>query len=193
MAKYTVIAETGAKLVEMLQTHLVPEVLSGPNEIGLRSPEDRGDVSLGVFLYDIQESEEIHNIGTLAIGRDRQSKGPIFLSLYYMITAYSAGDVKFRLSQEEKILGKVIQVFHDYAVIPITSISDEQSGGINLQIHLLRLSIDEKSKIWNFPNASHKLSLFYRVTPVAIDAALSHAITRVTQVDINTTNLSRED
>ena len=36
MAKYTVIADTGERLVEILQKSLVPEVLNNPNEIGVR-------------------------------------------------------------------------------------------------------------------------------------------------------------
>ncbi len=184
MAKYTVIADTGEKLVEILQKNLVPEVLNNPNEIGLRSPEDKGDVSLGIFLYDVKESEEIRQRGNVLI-RDRITKAPLYLTLYYMITAYSSGDVKFRLAQEQRILGRVLQTFHDYPVIPLAEVDKDQTSGTELHIHLMRMTVDEKSRLWNFPNVGNRLSLFYRVSPVTIDSALSDAAKRVTDVDIN--------
>lgn len=184
MAKYTVITDTSEKLVEILQRNLVPEVLNSPNEIGLRSPEDKGDVSLGIFLYDIKESEEIRQRGNVLI-RDRITKAPLYLTLYYMITAYSNGDVKFRLAQEQRILGRVLQTFHDYPVIPLEEVDKEQTSGTDLHIHFMRMTVDEKARIWNFPNVGNRLSLFYRVSPVTIDSALSDGVTRVTDVDIN--------
>lgn len=191
MANYTVIADTGEKLVEMLQKQLVPGVLNHPNEIGLRSPEDRGDVSLGLFLYDVKESEEIRQQGNVLI-RDRVARAPLYLTLYYMVTAYSSGDVKFRLAQEQRILGRVLQVFHDHPVIPLAEVDKDRSSGTDLHIQLLRMTVDEKSRIWNFPNVGSRLSLFYRVSPVTIDPALSDAVTRVTDVDINVETMTGE-
>lgn len=184
MAKYTVIADTGERLIEILRKNLVPEVLNNPNEIGLRSPEDRGDVSLGLFLYDVKESEEIRQRGNVLI-RDRITKAPLYLTLYYMITAYSSGDAKFRLAQEQRILGRVLQTFHDYPVIPLEEVDKDQTSGTDLHIHLMRMTVDEKSRLWNFPNVGNRLSLFYRVSPVTIDSALSDEAKRVTDVDIN--------
>lgn len=185
MGKYTIIADTGQKLVEVLQRELVPEVIKNVNEIGLRSPEEHGDVSLGLFLYDVKESEEVRQAGVAVVSRDKISRPPIYLSLYYMLTAYSTGDAKYRLSQEEKILGRVIQVFHDYPVIPLEEIDQEGKSGTDIHISMVKMTMDEKARIWNFPNVGNRLSLFYKVTPVSIDSSLEGSITRVTDVDIN--------
>lgn len=185
MGKYTIIADTGQKLVELLQREMVPDVVKNVNEIGLRSPEDHGDVSLGLFLYDVKESEEIRQAGVAIMNRDTISRPPIYLSLYYMITAYSNGDAKYRISQEEKILGKVIQVFHDHPVIPLEEIDTERKTGTDIHISMVKMTMDEKARIWNFPNVGNRLSLFYKVTPVSIDSLLESSITRVTDVDIN--------
>ena len=56
MGRHTIIADTGKRLVEILQEALVPGLIQNAAEIGLRSPEDRGDVSLGLFLYDVRLS-----------------------------------------------------------------------------------------------------------------------------------------
>lgn len=189
MAKYTVIADTSEKLVEILQRHMVPKMVPSANEIGLRSPQERGDVSLGLYLYDVRESEDIYQKGPVVDYRNRQSIPPVFLDLYYMVTAYSGGDVKFRMSQEEKLLGGVIRVFRDYPSIPLEEIDADRVSGVDLRIQLLRLSMDEKSKIWNFPGTESRLSLFYRVSPVTIDSSLSREIFRVTQVDMDVRQL----
>ena len=134
MGKYTMIADVGERLTQVLQRELVPEVIPNPNEIGLRSPAEHGDVSLGLFLYDVRLSEEISQPGLAVIRNERIQKIPVYLPLYYMVTAYSSGDVKYRLAQEERILGKVIQTFHDYPVIPLGEVDAEKISGIKYDI-----------------------------------------------------------
>lgn len=189
MGKYTIIADTGKYLVELLQKELVPEVISNPDGIGLRSPEEHGDLSLGLFLYDVRESEEVRQQGTAMVRNEKIMKVPVYLNLYYMITAYFDGDIKYRLMQEEKILGKVIQTFHDHPVLPLAEVDPEGVSGVNLQVQMLRMSVEEKSKIWSFPNMGNRLSLYYKVSPVAIDSGVSKKITRVTDLDINVSHV----
>ena len=114
MGNYTMIADTGKRLVEMLQQALCPELIKNADEIGLRSPEDKGDVSLGLFLYDVRQSEEVFQQSNVVVQEQnmvtRISRPPIYLSLYYMITPYAKGDVMYRLYQEEQILGRAIQL-----------------------------------------------------------------------------------
>lgn len=184
MGRYTIIADTGNCLVERLRGVMVPDLIQNMGEIGLRSPEDRGDTSLGLFLYDIRPSEEIYQ-NRAVVTNDRISRPPVFLSLSYMITAYAQGDVQYRLLQEERILGRVIQYFHDNPIIPLEEVDPQMTSGTELHIQMLKLDVDEKSRIWNFPNVGNRLSLFYKVSPVAIDSEISRKVTRVTDLDIN--------
>lgn len=184
MGKYTIIADTGNCLVERLRGALVPDLIQNAGEIGLRSPEDRGDTSLGLFLYDVRPSEEVYQ-RTPVVTRDKIAKPPMLLSLSYMITAYSQGDIQYRLAQEERILGRVIQYFYDNPVIPLEEVDPQLTSGMELHISMLKLEYDEKSRIWNFPNVGNRLSLFYKVSPVSIDSEIQKAITRVTDLDIN--------
>ena len=69
---------------------------------------------------------------------------------------------------------------------PVIFLEDaEAAGAARLHIQLQKPDMDEKSKIWNFPNMGSRLSLFYKVSPVAIDSGVSRTATRVTDVDIN--------
>ncbi len=190
MGRYTMIADVGEKLVSILQRELVPAVLPNPNEVGLCSPEDHGDISLGLFLYDVKESEEVRQQGAAVIKKEKLMKPPIYLNLYYMITAYSGGDIRYKLTQEQRILGKVMQTFYDYPMIPLEEVDKDAVNGMDLRIQMQKISIDEKSRIWNFPNVGNKLSLFYKVSPVAIESELTSDMTRVTDLDITVTNIT---
>ncbi len=190
MGRYTIIADVGEKLVSILQRELVPAVLPNPNEVGLCSPEDHGDISLGLFLYDVKESEEVRQQGAAVIKKEKLMKPPIYLNLYYMITAYSGGDIRYKLTQEQRILGKVMQTFYDYPLIPLEEVDKDAVNGMDLRIQMQKISIDEKSRIWNFPNVGNKLSLFYKVSPVAIESELTSDMTRVTDLDITVTNMT---
>lgn len=190
MGRYTIIADVGEKLVSILQRELVPVVLPNPNEVGLCSPEDHGDISLGLFLYDVKESEEVRQQGAAVIKKEKLMKPPIYLNLYYMITAYSGGDIRYKLTQEQRILGKVMQTFYDYPMIPLEEVDKDAVNGMDLRIQMQKISIDEKSRIWNFPNVGNKLSLFYKVSPVAIESELTSDMTRVTDLDITVTNMT---
>lgn len=190
MGRYTMIADVGEKMVSILQRELVPAVLPNPNEVGLCSPEDHGDISLGLFLYDVKESEEVRQQGAAVIKKEKLMKPPIYLNLYYMITAYSGGDIRYKLTQEQRILGKVMQTFYDYPMIPLEEVDKDAVNGMDLRIQMQKISIDEKSRIWNFPNVGNKLSLFYKVSPVAIESELTSDMTRVTDLDITVTNIA---
>lgn len=191
MADYTVIADVSEKITELLQQQLVPGLVSGADKIALCSPADKADVSLGIFLFDIRESEEIRRSSMVSYGMNAIQYPPIYLNLFYMITAYASGDVKFKMSAEERLLGRVIQYFHDYPLIPIDKIAPEDMAGVDLRVEMLRLNAEQKSKIWNFPNTPYKASVFYKVAPVAIDSARVNDITRVRQVEINVDSAER--
>ncbi len=50
MGKYTVIADIGSSLVQLLRDNLCPDVIMSPDNIGLCSPADKGDMILGLIF-----------------------------------------------------------------------------------------------------------------------------------------------
>ena len=184
MGKYTIIADTGNCLVERLRGALVPDLIQNAGEIGLRSPEDRGDTVLGLFLYDIRPSEEVYQKRAV-VTNDRIAKPPVFLSLSYMITAYSQGDIQYRLPQDERILGRVIQYFHDNPIIPLEEVDARRMSGTELHIHMLTVVEDQNSRLCCLPIVGNWLWLFFRFSRGAIDSEISRKVTRVTDLDIN--------
>ncbi len=184
MGSYTVIMETGNALVQLLRKELVPEIIPNADSIGLASPADRGDLNLCVHLFDVSESGEFRQTGMQPDGIRRQKFPPVYLTLSYLITAFSASDVKFRSGEEQRVLGKVIQTLRDYPVLDPEKMEFGPGGapdGIRLEFR--KMEAEEKLKIWNFPNLAHKLSLFYKVGPIPLESARTKQISRVRSVE----------
>lgn len=192
MSDYTIIAEVGNALVRQLRKELVPDIIRNGADIGLVSPADRGDMILCVHLYDVSGSETYRVSGMISDGEERQKFPPIHLTLSYMITAFSAGDAKFRSEEEQRILGKVVQVFRDSPILNLDTMEFGMGGGEEqIRIEMLRVDLDEKVKAWSFPNLAAKPSLFYRMDPVALESAKTKNVKRVQEIEfqrIDTTN-----
>ena len=181
MGRYTVIADLSEEIVRTLKEELVPDVILDQNGIGLCSPSNTEEYSLGIFLYDIQESDEIRQLHMLDINARSQQGPPAYLSLYYMITAYSQSDQKFQMIQEERILGRVIQHFHDN---PVLMVSDEE-----IKIQMLHVSTEDKTKLWNFNGKPYTISIFYKAAPVMLESAMVRDVVRVRGAEIDVQNL----
>lgn len=190
MGSYSMIAEVGNSIVRLLRDNLVPEVIANPDAIGLCEPQERGDYIVGIYLYDVRECDDVRATSMVNVGMARQKYPPMYVTLSYMITAYSNGDVKYRSGEEQKILGRVMQVLYDNALLDSNTLEplpkeNRTSSDMNLRIQLQNLSYEEKQKIWNIPSKAYKLSLFYKVAPVEIESMRVKNITRVTEIGIS--------
>lgn len=183
MAGYTVIADVGNAMVKILREHMVPDVISNADAIGLCSPADKGDFVLGLYLYDVKESEEVFDSGMKMVGKNEQRYPSKYLNLFYMLTAYSMSDVKFRSVEEQRILGKVIQVLMDHGNLD-GELQSTAKGNYPVRIEMLRLDNEEKMKLWNMPDVPYKLSLYYKVSPIEIESAKVKSIHRVASVEM---------
>lgn len=184
MSNYTIIADIGNALVRLLRKELVPDLIKNGTAIGLVSPADRGDMTLCVHLYDVSESETYRISGMIPDGADRQKFPPIHLTLSYLITAFSASDAKFRSEEEQRILGRVTQVLHDSPILDLDTMEFGMGGGEGkIRIEMIRADTEDKLKVWSFPNLAPKLSLLYRMDPVALDSARTRDVKRVREIE----------
>lgn len=183
MGSYTVIEETGSAIVKLLRQHLVPDFVEHQEEIDLCSLEDKGDLSVAVCLYNIQENEDLVGVGFKDRGITKQSYPSLFLNLYYMITVYSESDLKYRARQEQRILGRVLQVMHDYPILPQEFLTGSQLLTYPVKMELDKVSMEDKMKIYSVPGKAYKNSLFYRVYPVELESTLSKKVRRVADLD----------
>ncbi len=186
MGDYTAIAGFSNALVRLLRTHLVPGTVGSEDGIGLCSPEDRGDFQLGVHLYSIEECAEMRENEMVSRGLRQQQYPPSYFQLYYMITPYSTSSLKFRAEEEQRILGRVIQVLKDYGTFEAETFRPVDSPkGLDIRMEWVSLPTEEKLKIWSAPNSAYRTSLFYRAQPVAVASTRTRAIRRVTGLDLS--------
>ncbi len=180
---FSSISEVGNHIVSILKHELVPDVVQHQAAIGMCSPEDHGDLVVGVYLYDIGPNNDIVEQGMVTRDRHTQVYPSTFLTLRYMITVWSMGDLKFKTEEEHRILGRVIQALADHSMIGQTSSIYGQP--MDTRIELERIEPAEKLRLWNFPNKPYQLSLFYRAQPVEITSTRTRLTpTRVRDISV---------
>jgi hypothetical protein len=176
---YTIIADIGNTLVSILKKNLVPKIISDESLIGLCSPNENENFILSVYLYNIEQNQDMRMNSYISQGTDTQVRPPMFLNLYYMITPHSQSEIKFKSYENQIILGKTIQVLNDYSMFC-------DNYGNKLHIDMINLSCSEKSNILsNFETKNSNLSLFYKIAPAEIESTNTRHIVRVSDFDFS--------
>lgn len=185
MGKYTVIADVSSTLVNLFRDNMVPEPIPKPEQIGFCTPSERGDFALGLYIYDIKENGDYRPMTMRASGSDALIYPPMSLTLKLMVTAYSKGNIMSKVIDEQRVLGRAIQILNDnrkiegkYLVGSIKEYKEE------LTINNIELEYDEKIRIWSIFNEPYKLSMYYEIGPIFLESTKVKEVTRVTDVDI---------
>ena len=187
------IVDVDNALLGLLRENMTPEVIQNPDAIGLCSPDEKGDMLLGLHLYDIRENEEVRVNERINLEAGRQKYPPTYVTLCYMITAYSSADIKFRAGEDHKILNRVLQVFNENPLLDASSFTPTmRAAEMNLRIHIANLTTEEKQRMWNFPNHPYRASLFYRVAPVEVENSRTKAVSRVLEAEFAVEEQGRE-
>ncbi len=184
--KYSGIAQAAEELVDILRCSMVPQMIKSKEKIGLCSPSKKEDVSVGIWLYDIRVCEELGEHTMRAVDSCRQRYPSCFLNLYFVITAYSNGDARYQAKEEQLILGKVIQVLQDHAVLETVSGESRNIRGKQIcSVHLLNLPMEEKIRIFDSPGIAYKTSLFYELGPIEIESEKIDQTARVVEAQFH--------
>ncbi|UFJ38958.1 DUF4255 domain-containing protein [Brevibacillus humidisoli] len=178
MADYTVIADVGRSIMKLLGEQMTPEPIARPELIGLCSPAEKGDVNLSIFLYNIRELGYLRQTELFGSG----ATPPLAVELYYLFTAHSTAELQMRAIDEHRIMGRLMQVMYDHAILRNSYLQGALAGQREeLRFVLHELPTEDMSKLWTFPNTPYKLSVIYSVGPVYIDSRRDGAAPRVFQ------------
>lgn len=161
-----IIADTGITLKRLLETTLTG--LVSPAHIVIASPADMevtANRQLCIFLYQISENPALRN------NPDWRPLTPAHyppfpVELLYLFVPYAQ-----EREDEHRILGRVIQTFHDNAVLRGSLLQGTTLAGSDEEMRLVyhTISLDEATKIWTaFPGKPFRLGVSYIVTPVQI-------------------------
>lgn len=177
MGEYTIISEVSQKLLELMRENLVPEPVKKFEDIGLCHPDERGSAILGIYLYDIEENAETKTMERVFVDKEHYKNPPVSLNLYYMFFAHSQAELVSKAVDEQRIMGKVIQVINDNLRLDI--------NGEFVDIQPYFITYDEKNKVMsNFENKKD-IACFYKVSPVIIESEKVRAVKRVKIADIS--------
>jgi hypothetical protein len=186
MGDYTAIAEVGATLEKLLWYNIKDDatarsIVKSEDQITLSSPEEaESNKKLSLFLYQITENAYLRNQEAQAVNSTKLNYPPLSLSLFYLVTPLTQNS-----ENDHIILGKVMQIFYDNAILS-GSMLHENLVGEELRLILTPLPVDELNKIWGViaKSKSYKLSVCYEVTPVRIESMREREVTRVIEREV---------
>lgn len=186
MAKYTVIADAGKAIVDMLKDQIVPEPLSKIEAIGICDPKERGSFIVGLHPYDIREVTENRNNRPIVLPNGQLQNPPTAFNVKYMLSVVSKAEPATKSIDEARILGKIIQVMQDNSIIPDKYLSESlKMAGQKIKIESQPMELEEKVKVWTMFSEPYKLSVFYTVGPIYVDSNIVKGpATRVKSVEV---------
>jgi len=180
MADFTGIGDIGETLKKLLKDDPWTGISPKP-EITFKSPKEIKDDggtanTVSLFLYQILENPHMKNEEGIRMNDAQLQIPPLVLDLFYLVTPYSEDK-----TQEKYILGKVMQIFYDHAILVGTVLQGSLAGADEeLRLVAHPLSLDDLTKIWSaFQEVAYRLSVAYLVTPVRIDSARLTGMQRV--------------
>lgn len=181
------VAEAGGALVRVLWEEIqsdpqVSVLIDNETRISLQSPHELKDddsVRLSVYLYRIVEDPYLKNQPVHPGPGRRLLRAPLTLDLYYLVTPLVG------TSREQQIvLGKVLQVFHDRAILQGPDVGPLAVADEELRVVLNPVTLEETTRVWQALEMSYRLSVCYAVRVALVDSTR----TRLTQPVVERTD-----
>jgi hypothetical protein len=147
--------------------------LLSPADETTNAPEPR----INLYLFRIEENSAVKNRGWQAVGNDVLRRPPLTLNLFYVVTPYAALQADCH-----RVLGEVMRVFYDNAIIESTRLSGSLgSTGEELKLDLCSFNLEDLTRVWNAFNIPYRLSVCYQARIVFIDSVVDRTVVRVTE------------
>jgi hypothetical protein len=172
---YTSIVATSETLRERLRTSFRSDVgpgglgglFTGTLDVSMASPRDmRGTAQgLSMWLYRVERDE--NRLNDPPVQRPLPGGGveivppPLPLRLHYLMTPL----VDNGPDTEQRILGRVLQVFHMQPMLSGADLRGDLTGtDARIGVRLEALTLDETSRVWDALEGSFQLAVSYEVT-----------------------------
>lgn len=180
MADFSVISDVSNEVLKLLREHICPELIQSPESIMLASPTDKNaDFQVGLYLYDIQELREYKQMDMIRIRGNQAKYPPKPLTLYFAAYINTKSQLIASAENEQRILGRTMQVLMDNTILYNTGDEEEASASITL----LPMSFEEKTKIWSVLSIPYQLAVYFSVSPVLLSSRRLKSFTRVLAAD----------
>ncbi len=172
MSDFTAIRGVTRTLQSILREHITDD--SAPQllgvEIDLRSPKEMREDSItgiSLWLYRVSRNEHVMNQTPQRVAADQIARNALPMNLYYLVTPFTNDP-----EDEQALLGRVLQTFHDHSTLRGSDLQDSLLGGVEeLRVTLEQLTLEELTRIWNSLQEPYQLSVTYVVQLVSLDSA----------------------
>jgi hypothetical protein len=135
----------------------------------LVTPVTEDPPTVTLFLYQILEDASVRNRAKrsrLVGGELLVRKQPLGLRLQYMVTAWG-GD----RHTEQRMLGRVLQVLYDDAILDGLDLSGVLAGtDARIEVSLSPIELEDRARVWTAIGQTYRLSVNYELRVVDIDA-----------------------
>jgi hypothetical protein len=181
MSDALALAAVTATLRRLLRKKL-PESIGGrvidvtaANPAALATPDPTDDhLRLNLYLYQLLPNAAWRNQAPPSSRPGESAPAPLALDLYYLLTAYAAGEELAFESQQ--LLGMGMAVLHDNPILGADSVKLADTGpaedllGERVRITPQPLSVDDIAKVWAALQAPYVTSAAFEVSVVLIES-----------------------
>jgi hypothetical protein len=181
MADFGVVAAVSETLRVVLNNAIAPLDNPSPEAVlhDLLGNIQTQPARLTIFLFEMGEDASARNrprVRGVAGDKATITKQPMALVLRYLVTAWG-GDP----STEHKMLGRVMQVLYDGALISGPDLQGPSLQGSNdtLKVSLSPLSLENQTRVWWSVQRPYRLSLSYEVRVVNLDSEVADRVSPV--------------
>lgn len=168
------------------------DLFPGSGRVGICTPDKPRDLMLGLYLYSIRSCYDITPQPLIQKGSGFREQQPHFLTLYYLMTAYSKAEDARKTQEEHNILFRAVETLLNTPSLTERELGFRPGTYIDkLQLRMLDLTPDEMSNIQNVRSDSFRLSVGFCVTPVEVSSAAGEAVSGTSAADIQTVQKSQ--
>ena len=187
MADFSIISDVSNEVLNVLREQICPELIQSPESIALGIPTDKNaDFQLGLYLYDVQELREYRQMDPIRLRGTQSQYPPKPLTLYYALYVNTKSQLTSNAENEQRILGRALQVLMDHAILYDVEGEEETSASITI----LPLSFEEKTKIWSVLNVPYQLGIYFSVSPVLLSSRRVRSFKRVVAAEFDVSQSS---
>lgn len=188
MGDFNIISDVSNSILKTLRDNLCPELIQSPESIMLTIPSDKNaDFQLGMYLYDIQEMREYRQTEYVRVSPSKRKLPPKPLNLYYAVYINSKSQMSVDAENEQRILGRVMQILMDFPVLSEEFLEENEMGAT---VTIQTMSFEEKTKLWSVLNIPYQLAIYFSVAPVLLSSRKVSSFTRVVDASFQTEQLN---
>ena len=84
MSGYNIISDVTEAIIKILRAGMVPDIIPNTEAISACHPGDKGDIVLGINLYDVKRNTDVAEMNGVPVGKNKMRAPSLYLDLYYM-------------------------------------------------------------------------------------------------------------